>query len=260
MAQVVPVDDQPFDFVRYAATLGVIGMQVWGILQFNGWPYGRVLYNSPKCWQVTILTMHVSTVVSIRITFGALLDTWFPGLALQYSLACIWVAASIVLRWPLSSCSVAIAALEVLACGVPINATTLHVLTTQNLLIPPVFWLGMFIVCLNFAPSFSFVPLDQHLRKGMAHMLKARDAQFSLLSNVLLHFVHQACSVLAIAGQASVAALRTCLIINSVYWFIVCSVDRITGWGRPYPIPSVAGMFIGTLCCLTELVLWSMRS
>ncbi|CAE8715304.1 unnamed protein product, partial [Polarella glacialis] len=234
-------------------------------------------YSNSKCWMVTILTLHASPSVALRVApwERMLLSSSAEDVAaFGRMVALIWVLTATVLRWKHSATpfSLAVSAVESSAALVPLSARLLRALLALNLLIIPVFWVALCIATLS-SPKLSFVPLDRHLRLGWAHMARSRDAQYALLANFLLHGASQlftaaaldvghsvidGSSLLKTAGAPSPLlrwGLRDSIAGLSVYWAVVCILAAAAGCARPYPVSATAGLGLAAAYWVLELCL-----
>ncbi|CAE7409545.1 unnamed protein product [Symbiodinium pilosum] len=140
------------------------------------------LYNNILCWQFTIMALHVAPVVSLRCL----------GLGPAAELRCTvcWVLLSWGCRaFQPSVFSLAMVLLEIASYLSDLNKDLLAALFLLQLVIAFGAWAGMLLAsCFS---SFSFVPFDRHLHKGLRHMCISAAARRCFLHEFISHFVVQ---------------------------------------------------------------------
>mmetsp|Transcript_99760 Transcript_99760/g.267890 ORF Transcript_99760/g.267890 Transcript_99760/m.267890 type:complete len:279 (-) Transcript_99760:49-885(-) len=144
---------------------------------------GAGMYNNIMSWQLTIFSLHVAPIVTIRC-FGLLRRT-------ELLLCTCWILlAWLFRRGQRSLFSLFFIFLEGLVAMCILEPPLLDALMVLQALISFGFWGG--VVFASASPDFSFLPLDRHLRLGWRHMLASRKAQRCLLHEFVGHFVSQA--------------------------------------------------------------------
>mmetsp|Transcript_18546 Transcript_18546/g.43612 ORF Transcript_18546/g.43612 Transcript_18546/m.43612 type:complete len:275 (+) Transcript_18546:64-888(+) len=140
------------------------------------------LYNNILSWQFTILALHAAPVVSMRCL----------GLshAVEYRCAVFWALLSWGCRAFLPSIfSLAMLLVEAAAYVSDLDSVLLEALFLLQLVIGFGAWSGMLLAsCFS---SFTFVPFDRHLNKGLRHFCASSAARRCFLHEFLSHFVVQ---------------------------------------------------------------------
>ena len=184
----------------------------------------------PHAWQLTIWSFHVATPIAIRIW---LQEHDQESLVLWFGLP--WISFSFLQRNvnpSLWSCS--FGALEALVLAVPWAWVPLDGLLALQPAIVVLFWLG--VVAASFWASFSFLPLDRHLRKGWRHMLTNAEAQTRLLHDLGGHVVLQLLFGFVLRSAAATPSFVSCLGVCGAYVAIVLAVAVAV---PPHRIPYV---------------------
>lgn len=184
----------------------------------------RFYDNLHTAWQLTLWSMHAAPVISFRLQ---------PLVAMQIIPGLFWICVSLCCRrWRHAirnpwSCS--FIAIEAAALLVPLDSRFLSALLLLQGTIIGGFWLGM--IAASFSETFTFLPLDRHLRRGLRHMLTSREAQRRLLHDMCGHGLQQILFAAALHAQPEVTwppdagTLVDTLTLVAVYAcivFVVC--------------------------------------
>ncbi|CAE7401963.1 yos-9 [Symbiodinium necroappetens] len=194
------------------------------------------LYNNILSWQFTILALHVAPVVSIRCL----------GLshAVEYRCAVFWALLSWGCRAFLPSIfSLAMLLVEAAAYASDLDSVLLEALFLLQLVIAFGAWSGMLLAsCFS---SFTFVPFDRHLNKGLRHFCASSAARRCFLHEFLSHFVVQMIFADIIRRRLGYvpnlwSAVRGAMPIQAIYAALVLTTAiLIPPHGLPYNLGQI---------------------
>ena len=195
-----------------------------------------------EAWQLTFFSLHAAPIIALRLWLGP-----DASVSLSMLLGAFWILWSFCMRarrtsrgfscntcvWSLSMCVIETAALLT-----PLGVLPLAGLLLLQVAIVVGFWAG--IVAASCSASFSFLPLDRHLRRGVRFMLTDAKARHDLAKDLAGHCVLQLLfgSVLRdVMPEILVAwAYAECLFIVSAY---VTLVVWVAAFVPPHHLPYV---------------------
>ena len=140
-------------------------------------------------WQLTLWSMHAAPIVAFRLHMAD--DGPWPSSHVLVS-GVAWLLISLRCR-RLESISNAWSRsfifIELSALLMPLSPRFLSALLLLQCIIVGGFWLGMAVA--SFSATFTFLPLDRHLHRGLRHMLTSREAQRRLAHDLGGHGLQQ---------------------------------------------------------------------
>lgn len=141
------------------------------------------LYNSIMSWQLTIFSLHVAPIVTIRC-LGFL--RW-----IELTACTAWILFAWCLRRRQRSLwSLFFLVLESIVATCTLLPEFLDALTVLQAVVIAGFWSGVGIA--SCSRDFTFLPLDRHLRLGFSHVARSPKARRCLLHEMVGHFLSQA--------------------------------------------------------------------
>ena len=122
-------------------------------------------YQTPESWQITILTLHFSAPLALRM---CLMDICTPTMSAVLALLLWVVLAKATRTLRLSVWTHGVTAVEIIGSIIPLSRRVISLAVSMNWLVIVGFWTGVCVCCL--LPSASFHTLDRALnfwiRKG----------------------------------------------------------------------------------------------